>query len=118
MNHIVVNIKENNKGIATAADVTNSILGTHFSFGHANDSKTAQYTFTFMATQNCLLRDDQKDYTDRYDTPGVTRFYSQNIPQVLRPRMNAEYVAPPPPPPPQPEPEPVVEPVPTPEPTP
>ena len=58
-NDIVVNVKEDNAGIANAADVTNSILGTSFNFGSSNDSKTAQYTFTFNAVLNCSLRNDQ-----------------------------------------------------------
>ena len=40
-NDFVINLKEDNAGIANAADVTNSILGTSFNFGSSDDSKTA-----------------------------------------------------------------------------
>ena len=47
-NEIVIEVKEDNSGISSAADVFNSILGTSFSFGDdANDTKKAQYTFVF-----------------------------------------------------------------------
>ena len=58
-NDFVINLKEDNAGIATVGDVTNSVLGTSFDFGSSDDSKTAQYTFTFKAKQNCSLRNDQ-----------------------------------------------------------
>ena len=40
-NEFVINLKEDNSGIATAGDVTNSLLGTSFNFGNSDDSKTA-----------------------------------------------------------------------------
>ena len=97
-NDIVMHITEDNSGIGNAADVAKSLGGTSFSFGSANDSKTAQYTFKFNVTQNCSLRSDQKTFTDAgAGVRGGVTWYSENIDTVLKPKMDAEYVAPPPP---------------------
>ena len=50
VNDIVMHITEDNSGIANAADVAKSTLGTSFSFGSGENDKTAQYTFKFNVT--------------------------------------------------------------------
>ena len=59
LNDIVIDVVEDNAGIATVADVINTTFGTSFKFG-GNGNAPAQYTFTFNATQNCSLLDNQK----------------------------------------------------------
>ena len=59
LNDIVIDVIEDNAGIATVATVINNTFGTSFRFGGVGNAP-AQYTFTFNATQNCSLLDNQK----------------------------------------------------------
>lgn len=84
-NEIVIEVKEDNSGINSAADVFNNLLGTSFRFGdkNVNDGKQAQYTFIFEVEQNCNLRPDVKSFVKKQSDLGVMNYYSVSIPDVL-----------------------------------
>jgi len=84
-NEIVIEVKEDNAGMNSVADVFNDLLGTSFRFGDkdVDDGKQAQYTFIFTVEQNCNLRPDVKKYVKSQSDLGVMNFYSVSIPDVL-----------------------------------
>ena len=92
MNEIVIHVEENGTGVSVEASILKTIFGTTFNFGHSNDNKIAQYTFTLDVRQNCSLLLDQNNYTRNANVPGNVKFYSQNIETVLIPKMEAEFI--------------------------
>lgn len=115
-----VAIREDIGSIGNAANVVSGFFGTLFTFGlsdggQSGREKTAKYVFTFDVVQNCALRPDQKDFVRTDEREGVIRFYSSDVETSIKPKIDAEYLAPAPVPSPAPAPEPSPAPAPAPE---